>query len=162
VEARFEPRVNLQDMLLDPVAAEFTEFRQNFGPKSAGHEALLKLPEENQKLPVGQLVFLMRRTAVTFHAPFFLLEMHVGVILQETNELKDEFGFVPVGVAVLGNGSQPVTVGDQQLVLRVNQRVSGLELFTPFQHGLSSNDLISNIQISLEASLKPHLRPILN
>jgi hypothetical protein len=162
VEARFEPRVNLQDMTLNPVAAKFIEFRQNFGPKSAGHEALLKLPEENQKLPVGLLVFLVRRTAVTFHAPFFLLEMHVGVILQKTNELKDEFGFVPVGVAVLGNGSQPVTIGDQHLVLRVNQRVSGFELFAPFQHVLSSGDPIFSIQISLEVSPKPHWRPILN
>ena len=76
-----------------------------------------------------------------FHAPLLMREMHGGIMLHEFKEA-EHFG---VGIQTRGQALQPVDVGDQHLVLRVNQRVAGFKLFTPEQHnfdGLNPTQLI--------------------
>ena len=90
-----------------------------------------------------------------FHAPLLVREMRGGIMFHKFKEAK-HFG---VGIQTSGEALQPVDVGDQHLVLRVNQRVAGFKLFTPEQHNfdcLNPTQLIKQLWISWNNSLFSH------
>ena len=85
-DERFQLRVCPQDMAGNPGARSAVQIFDGFQTVTVQVEFGMKAVEEFDERGVLPLIFLLRRTTMTFHALLLEPEMSLGVLLQKVHE----------------------------------------------------------------------------
>jgi hypothetical protein len=126
--------VNLQDVVRNPGDEGAMEAPEEFHSEAFAVEPPFVIADKSPEPFVLLLVLRMGRTPETFHALLLALEMNLGIGFQVLHQVNHEFQLRHPGIGGMQVFFQQIDKFNQQPVLLVQVRGTGLKLFCPNYH----------------------------